>query len=119
MAGESGLRRTRSLPRHEDRRVHSPAHPTGPRSAEPAGSRPDAHSHVEEEARLDGLPVTEEFVVLVVATVAASDLGVVGDELNPFDPLNLFEAELDLVAEAQRRAVTERQRPIVHVRGCG
>jgi hypothetical protein len=48
---------------------------------------------------LDGLPVTEEFVVLVVAAVAAPDFRVVGDELDALDPLHLFEAELDLVAE--------------------
>jgi hypothetical protein len=48
---------------------------------------------------LDGLSVAEELVVLVVAAVAASEFGVVGDELDYFDPFNLFEAELDLVAE--------------------
>ncbi len=58
-------------------------------------------------AVLDGLPVAEEFVVLVVAAVAASEFGVVGNELDPFDPFDLFEAELDLVAEPQRSAVSE------------
>jgi len=48
-------------------------------------------------------------MVLVVAAVAASELGVVGDKLDPFDPLDLFEAELDLVPEPQRRAVSERE----------
>jgi hypothetical protein len=48
----------------------------------------------------DGLPVAEELVVLVVAAVAASELGVVGDELDSLDPFHLFEAELDLVAES-------------------
>ena len=51
---------------------------------------------------LDGLSVAEEFVVLVIAAVAAADLCVVSDELDPFDPLDLFEAELDLVTEPQR-----------------
>jgi hypothetical protein len=50
------------------------------------------------------LSVAEEFVVLVVAAVAAADLGVVGDEFDSFDPLDLFEPELDLVAQPQRRA---------------
>jgi hypothetical protein len=41
--------------------------------------------------------------------VAAADLGVVGDELDPFDPLDLLEAELDFVSEPERGAMTERQ----------
>ena len=61
-----------------------------------------------ESRELDGLAVAEEFVVLVVAAVAASDLGVVGDELDAFDPFDLFEAEFDLVAEPKRGAVAER-----------
>jgi len=44
------------------------------------------------------LAVAEELVVLVVAAVAA-DLGKVRDELGSFDPLDLLEAKLDLVAE--------------------
>jgi hypothetical protein len=48
---------------------------------------------------LDGLSVAEELVVLVVAAVASAHLGVVGDELDALDPFDLFEAELDLVAE--------------------
>ena len=47
---------------------------------------------------LDRLPVAEEFVVLVVAAVAAAEVGEVGDELHTFDPLHLLEAELGLVA---------------------
>ena len=56
---------------------------------------------------LDGLSVAEELVVLVVAAVTASEFGVVGDELDSFDPFDLFEAELDLVAEPQRSAMSE------------
>ena len=70
-----------------------------------------------ESRELDRLSVAEEFVVLVVAAVAAADLGVVGDELDALDPLDLFEAELDLVAEPQRGAVAERQGLVVHVVG--
>jgi len=46
------------------------------------------------------LSVAEELVVLVVATVAAADLRVVGDELDPLDPFDLLDAELDLVARS-------------------
>src|SRR6185437_13107750 len=39
--------------------------------------------------RLDGLVAPEEFVVFVVAAVPAAELGVVRDELNPFEPLHM------------------------------
>jgi hypothetical protein len=65
----------------------------------------------------DRLAVAEELVVLVVAAVAPTDLGEVRDELDAGDPLHLLEAELDLVAQAQRRAVAVGQRLAVHVVG--
>lgn len=49
--------------------------------------------------RLQGLPVAEEFVVLVVSAKAAADVGEVGDELDRLDPFDLFEAEFELVAQ--------------------
>src|SRR5450756_1523795 len=66
---------------------------------------------------LDGLPVAEELVVLVVAAIAATDVGEVGDELHAFDPLALLEAQLGLVAQPERGTVTEGQRRSVHVVG--
>lgn len=48
---------------------------------------------------LQGLPVAEEFVVLVVSAKAAADVGEVGDELDLLDPFDLFEAEFELVAQ--------------------
>src|SRR5258708_5131763 len=65
---------------------------------------------------LQGLPVAEEFVVLVVSAEAAADVGEVGDELDLLDPFDLFEAEFDLVAQPQpqRRAVAQREHLVVH-----
>lgn len=48
----------------------------------------------------NGLAVSEEFVVLIVAAVAAADVVEVGDELNAVDPFDLFEAEFDLITQA-------------------
>jgi hypothetical protein len=92
---------TRPLDRRRPRlRVppHRPAKPL-PRPRPHHRGRIDNTLLIRGSKRLDGLPVAEEFVVLVVAAVAATDLGVVGDELDTFDPLDLFETELDLVAE--------------------
>ena len=63
------------------------------------------------------MAVAKELMVLFIAAVAAADLCVVRDELDPLYPLDLFEAEFDLVTEPQRCAVTERQRLAVHVIG--
>ncbi len=65
----------------------------------------------------DRLSVAEEFVFLVVSAVAAADLGVVRDQLDSFDPPDLLEPELDLVAQPQQRAVPERQGLVVQVVG--
>jgi hypothetical protein len=46
--------------------------------------------------RPDGLTIAKELVVFVVAAIAAAYLGVVRDELHAPDPLDLFEAELNL-----------------------
>src|SRR5579875_2753818 len=58
---------------------------------------------------LDGLSVAEELVVGVVAAVTAADVGEVGDELDPCQPFDLFEAELDLVAQSEWGAVAVGQ----------
>ena len=81
-----------------------PLRTVAPRRVQRA-TAPLEHSGVHQAAptgdggSLDGLPVAEEFVVLVVAPVPAADLRVVGHELDALDPLDLFEAELDLVAK--------------------
>ncbi len=41
---------------------------------------------------LDGLPVTKELVVVVVAAQASTDLGEVLHELDPLDPFDHFES---------------------------
>jgi len=56
-------------------------------------------------------------VVPVVAAVAPSDIGEVLDELNALDPLNLVEAELDLVAQPQRCPVAVVEWQVVHAIG--
>jgi hypothetical protein len=60
--------------------------------------------------QLDGLAVAEELVVRVVAAVTAADLRAVGHEFDPGQPFDLLEAELDLVAQPQRRAAPVGQR---------
>src|SRR6185437_12045566 len=67
--------------------------------------------------RLDGLVAPEEFVVFVVAAVPAAELGVVLDELNPFEPLHMSETMLQFVAQPQRRPVAVAHRFAVHVVG--
>ena len=48
-------------------------------------------------------------MVGVVASVTAADLGEVSDEFDARQPLDLLEAELDLVAQPQRCAVAVGQ----------
>jgi hypothetical protein len=52
--------------------------------------------------RLDALAVAEELMVWVVAARSPgrpADLAEIFDEFDPAEPLDLFEAELDLVAQ--------------------
>jgi hypothetical protein len=67
-----------------------------------------------------GAPASQlasRWVIPGLAAVAAADLCEGGDELDAGDPLDLLEAELDLVAEAQRGAVAVGERLAVHVVG--
>jgi hypothetical protein len=56
------------------------------------------------------LAVAEELVVGVVTAMAAGDFGEVGDEVDAGEPLDLLEAELDLVAEPSRCTVPVGER---------
>ena len=56
------------------------------------------------------MPVAEELVIRVVTAVPTADRGEVGHELDPGQPLDLLDAELDFVAEPQRGAVPVAQR---------
>lgn len=70
------------------------------RASPTACSPPPTVSRARPSVRtLQGLPVAEEFVVLVVPAKAAADVGEVGDELDLLVPFDLFEAEFELVAQ--------------------
>ena len=66
---------------------------------------------------LQGLPVPEKFMILVVPAEAATDVGIVRDELHALEPLDLLETELRLIAESQRCTMAERQGGSIHVVG--
>src|SRR5215469_1232229 len=65
----------------------------------------------------DRHPVTVEFVVLVVAPLAGSEVGEIRDEIDGFDPLDVFEAQFVLAAKPQRRSVQYADRLSIHFIG--
>lgn len=48
-------------------------------------------------------------MILVVPAEAATDVGIVRDELHALEPFDLLETELCLIAESQRCTMAERQ----------
>ena len=52
---------------------------------------------------------------MLFRSIKGIDFRVVRDEFDAFDPLDLLEAELDLVAEPQRCPMSERERLVVLV----
>src|SRR5262249_60192550 len=61
--------------------------------------------------------IAVEFVVLVIATLPRTQVAEALDELDGLDPLHLFEAQLELIAQPQRRTVQLIERLTVHLVG--
>src|SRR5215471_15780437 len=61
--------------------------------------------------------VAVEFVILVVAPLAGPEVSEILNEIDGFDPLDVFEAQFVLAAKPQRRSVQYADRLSIHFIG--